>query len=1297
MASLALLCCASEPGRTQPVTSNAQKVPALKSPVYTKLKNLYLTTELVKNGRPNAVIVVDSKGRYRSDAELIQQALQTCTGIQIPIVTETDARAAVPFQSNLILPGNRSTNSVTNKLYDRFYTLTDLKYPGRGGYEVRTLHNPFGNGFNAVLLGGSDDGGVSAAAKQFVTRINGVAGQPGAFAIGHLMDIKLGEGLVPPKTTKDFKIWEASLPGGYGDTGYFGWNIISKRLAMYHMTGDEFHAREAIRLSFPDAKAIQEITDDGGELIENKNDPLAGPYHYAATHMMLMWDLVEESPAFSDAERLKVTNAFSRQLEFREKHDEGGVYFLTQPNKIIGSRHATFSALSMYCLARYFSKDYPDAVWQHTLKAVDYFMDPLKRENPWVNGENDNLFWYSTVVSSLLSYRLLSGDDNAISPAVLSNLLRVQEVIMSGVHNEPNIRFDTLEYYNKLAYLTGDGRWLTYRSRLGIDANVFRLGQSYWPDNSLQPAVPADLLNRWTISRLPPAYRAARATGFSDKESFTNASFRTTGGADGDFLLIDGLNGAGRNAYHTFAILDLRINGKTLLLSYLNQVMTKADGMVEPKVALDAALRFSDVIGPTAVAVGETPGAPYSNWTRTIAQRTGRYALVVDNLGFRTDSQNFEAQFLWQRRRAEPWTQQGNSLLLKQTGEKEPSGQIAYSDAMEFSRKDNVIENVAVLKWQGAVKQGTRRKFFALVGPHGSTPQTSLQCVRLSDEAVALRLPQPAVAVSGQYRETSGELVVLASDHLFGHNFTRAGLQGLLASSDVPVQLDWDFKTGQLHVVTDRPAKLALALSPAAKLHSNGNPLATTLQGGLTTLALPAGRHTISGAQPAAALLAVQPQQLEAFNQQQPATPATTAATTRTTTVAVPPLTKQQIAPLTERFTAPMQGRVEAYASGVVNGERRFYAANDKTIHAFDTQGKAIGAMQADGAIVVLHWWPEQQLLIAGCKDEKVIAFDTAGQRKWTFISEMDPGVFLTAKQYWFKSAPGYEGVHGLDSGVFLDGKSQLFVGSACTLEILDESGKLVKRLPQYWGPVHKFKLMPKPDGSIDLLMARRLTDRPNLGVINNRKIGTYGGAVSAGYNYAPPQDYRFAGVPPGFTPVNGWMDQTRFHIFHLDVDGDGKKEIVSEITGAWNRVSVWSEDDKPKYTAYFGPGDNAFSGGGASIRFPRPTIRDIDIANVTGDDKPEIVLALASGLIVGLDGKCNKLWSHQLRTTPSLLKIINRKIVVGSENGDVVVLDGAGSVVQNTTVEGRVDVLDRIDDQTVLVGSTGGLKAFSF
>ena len=45
-------------------------------PVYTQLKNLHITTALVKDGKPNAVIAAPSSGLYKEPAKDIQQAVK---------------------------------------------------------------------------------------------------------------------------------------------------------------------------------------------------------------------------------------------------------------------------------------------------------------------------------------------------------------------------------------------------------------------------------------------------------------------------------------------------------------------------------------------------------------------------------------------------------------------------------------------------------------------------------------------------------------------------------------------------------------------------------------------------------------------------------------------------------------------------------------------------------------------------------------------------------------------------------------------------------------------------------------------------------------------------------------------------------------------------------------------------------------------------------------------------------------------------------------------------------------------
>jgi len=374
-------------------TAQGEVVP----PVYTKLKDLNVNTVLVDHGKPNITIIAPASGIYETQAKHIQKHFEQLSNVRVPIETDGSTAGSVPITGNLIVLGNRSTSKTVGELYNRYYTLLDLRYPGQEGYVVRTLHNPFGNGKNVIFVGGSDSLGVQAATEAFIQRLDEARSEDGTLSVGRIADIKLGRDLSIPNDLTRFETWEASA--GYGSVGYFGWNSISKRMAMYYMTGDEFHAREFIRLAFPDEKAKQEIAEIDGERIENKDEPLSGPYHYNAHIMILFWDLIEESPVFSDEERLRVTNAFSKQLNHRKGE---GIYGLTSVPAAVGSRHGQWSAISLYCLGRYFQKDYPDPIWQQCMDGAELHFRPLHR-HAWVSGENDNLFWYNTAIAPIFS------------------------------------------------------------------------------------------------------------------------------------------------------------------------------------------------------------------------------------------------------------------------------------------------------------------------------------------------------------------------------------------------------------------------------------------------------------------------------------------------------------------------------------------------------------------------------------------------------------------------------------------------------------------------------------------------------------------------------------------------------------------------------------------------------------------------------------------------------------------------------------------------------------------------------
>ena len=1237
--------------------------PASIPPVYDSLKDLRLNTVLVKHGRAAATIVVPFSGIYDAEAARIQRAIFEHAGVEVPVARDDSPAGSVPIAENLIVLGNRSTNRAISALYDRYYTLLDLKFPGPGGYVVRSLHNPFGNGRNVIAVGGSDAAGVRQAADVFVRKVAESAGDNAGLSVGWMMEIRPGEGLRIPEELQKFETWEASA--GYRSVGYFGWNSISKHMAMYYMTGEERHAREFLRLAFPDNAAKAQIAEIDGERIENKDEPLSGPYHYTAHMLILYWDLIEESPVFTDEQRLRITNAIAKQFSHDpygqsrtamivRNLDKGRQAYDIPPSGV-GTRHHQWAAIALYCLGRYFQKDYPHPLWQHCMWAAEWQFSPLRR-HAWVMGEADNLYWYSTGIAPIFTYMLISGDRSALHNGVLETLLRGQEMLISGREPDWALRYASIGYLHKAAYLTGDGRFLEYARRTGVELEKFRLGQSFWPAPGLDPVQPTDLVRKWSILELPEPLWKRRASGLPLSDSFQFGSFRSTTDATGDFILIDGLNGASRNPYHSFAVLELRLDGETVLQGYGNQVLTGADGLVAPRSPMDAALRHRDVVGRTAVAVAEVPDASFCSWRRAVAQREGRYALFVDRLKFGVDSANLEVRT--------EWTSPGRWRTVSAGGETrlESGGRrfgVRASDPVEITLNGRT----ATLAWTGAVSSGEERAFFSLVaaeGPDGAPAS----CLRLGTRAAVLALPAPAIAVDGEYAGIRGDLVVLAGDHLFGKDLKAAGLEGVLFGADKPVDLDWDFNTGSAALTTAGVTRIRAAFAEPARVRMEGVPLSILADSdSAAVFDVAEGRHVLTGATPDPDLLSDTVNRLSELMSE-----ARTARRADAENLPTPAIPDGSPMPLFLRTRTG--GAVTDMISFASEGEWWIGVATERGVHLLTPDGREGRFFRTDGPVRVMAWWDAFQLLLVGCRDEQVFAFDLEGRRRWTFTSEMHPEVYRAGKTYWFKTAPGHEGIHGLHTGIFRNGESQAFVGSACTLEILNGRGELEERLPVFWGPGTRFALIESPRGGTDLLIARQPTDSHALSVLNSRST-----QVTRG---------RFAGVPAGHTYIGGWASMSRKHILYEDLDADGTREVISEINGTWNRVTTWNENGAALHSANFGPGN----------RIPAQNMRDLDVGDLDGDGKKEILAATSTGLVVALDARCDRVWTRRLHSPPTVLAFLRANdaswVVTGCEDGSIVVLDASGEVRGLGRVSGKPTHVLRIGDG-VVVGTDKG------
>ena len=1247
---------ADEPKATGPMARRGPGLGAQPAPVYKKLKDLHMTTWLVRGGKPTAVIVAPESGTYDEQARLISQTIRDLTGVPMPIVTDTAPDAAVPIEGNLIALGNRSTNKTIEKLYNRHFTLLDLRYPGQDGHVVRTLHNPFGAGRNVVFVGGSDSAGVDAATAQFVKRIREAEAGRDSLGIGRIADIKLPPGVDIPKDMSQFPLWSQSV--GYRHSGVFGWSILSKRAALYYMTGDPFHAREFLRLAFPDRKAVKEIRAvDKGKV--DVSDPLTGLDHYRAHRAILYWDLIEESPVFTDAERLKVTNAFARGLKHRRQER---CCRLSGPASSVSSRHGQWGAVCVYTLCRYFARDYPEKVWKEGLQLVEWEFDSLHNYD-WVHGENDNLFWYTTSMEPLTHYLLLSGDRVPMDKGVFHKIMAAQEALIPGTPQHRHLRYGALSWFHKVAYLTQDGRWIYYRDMTGMlkDDTPFRLGQSFWPEDHLKATPPRDRCGKWTIDFMPKARWAALGNDLPLEETFTFGSFRSAPDGSGDYILIDGYNGQGRNPYHCFAILELRIDGHTLLDRHENQLIVKVDGMVEPAVAKHAALKRCGVVGQTAFVTAEVPNHAYCQWRRTIAQRIGRYALVADELTFRTDSDNVEVQTKWWNP-PHSWDAKTNRVLIpiKQDGRTVETFALCPSDVVEAQ----MWKFFGILSRFIAVEQGQRVVQFSLLAATGEEPAADgAACLRVADNAAALRVAAPraapgfidGLAVAGQYDETHAALAILTEADLHGEQLTQAGLGSTLMRCDKPLDVEWHFARGELWVHAAEPTRLSLALSDRAGVRLDGKPVSGQEAGGMAAVDLAPGKHALSGAKPSAMALSKLARSLSSLRKKAQIARAKEASGAAAEDA---PAGLPAFEPLA---TAQIGGRTVDLEVIPHEGDPLIAAAVGKTIHVLDFDGRVVQKLETDGDVRVIHWWPEAQLLLAGCKDEKVIAFGLdpsqpaePAARRWEFTSQMAPWVYTNKASHWWKEAsPRHAGVHGLTSGRFLDKpQSQAIVGSACTVEVLDPRGKLLLRKEQIWGDIVHMLIIPRPDGTRNLLSVRRpsLTSRVN--ILNSASLSV--------------QAAGFHDVPEGHTDIKSW-GRARYHLFHADLDADGEGEVIGEISGPWDRVTVWDETGKAKASAPFGPGMRSSH-----------SLRDLDVADLDGDGTREILVGTDRGLLVALDARCEKVWSRRLKSPPRVFAAVSAlggngsRLVVGCDDGSVLLLDPAGQPLRVGRVPGR-------------------------
>ncbi|MFW5866711.1 MAG: hypothetical protein ACOCX2_02770, partial [Armatimonadota bacterium] len=133
-----------------------------------EIKPMYLHTALVADGRANCVVAAAEDEPWASFADQVADAIEQHLGVRPPIVPASDVGEETLQSTNVIVPGIFCFNEVAETLYIREYIMCDYAWPqGPESYAIRTVHNPWLSGTNAVFLGSASVEGMTAALERF--------------------------------------------------------------------------------------------------------------------------------------------------------------------------------------------------------------------------------------------------------------------------------------------------------------------------------------------------------------------------------------------------------------------------------------------------------------------------------------------------------------------------------------------------------------------------------------------------------------------------------------------------------------------------------------------------------------------------------------------------------------------------------------------------------------------------------------------------------------------------------------------------------------------------------------------------------------------------------------------------------------------------------------------------------------------------------------------------------------------------------------------------------------------------
>jgi len=947
-------------------------------------------TVLVKNGKPACLIVRPDGEPYAALSKEVQAKLRDLSGAEVPVVTDADVKEAP--KANLILLGNLNNNRVVFRLYGYNYTPADDLYPGQGGYLVQTIHDPWGNGRNAVGLLGSDLDGVTDAVGRFLDGLKKgrTVTVPQTFDAHFGPDaLKIPKLLDGPNLDAEMAAAEEGLQRGE-HTGL--WGRIGANGLLYGLTGKDAYAELYKRLVFRMYEHAMSGPDNYGGIWGFDAD-------FALHKVMPGWDLVEESPVVSDEDRLRITRILFEYVRDCVSHVGN------MDAEHVRHNHTTFAALGLHYAGTYFRKYYHAAEADEWLALSDKcFRFQAKAFKP--HEDCSGYQWLTHY--HLTKYSLSSGDmtyfeNGCASRAVDYAILTTDNLgyaLPYGDNSSPFGWWSELPFLRAAVCVLGDGhaQWM-----LDKKAAVEPQAAAYEYHRRVHPVKPAHL-DGTQVFPVDPLYYASNngKAHLPQKKTFDKVVFRDGYDPEAQYLFLDGLSNGGHKHYDGNSICRITENRRIWLADcdyikslpkFHNGVLVFKNGQsaeIPPFAELERAADFD------RSGFSETTLRAYSgvDWHRNILWNRGRYFLVVDEMeALEADEYTFRA--IWQT--LGQVKIRAGGLAVEQNGERFfiqglPGPALKLEDDPVTGKNWTVYEHaepvVRILQQIADVRlrKGESYRYFNLLYCcDGEQPQ-NLKMVQVTDGAVRIDGgPETVFAGVGQPDEVqeipSGPAVAAAQFHIQPSRFamvdgTEMRWGDSVFRSDSPVSIEYDLAHGEGKVIASKRVTLSLSADGRKGVTVDGKAVQARASRAVLSFSVPKGEHRIALASSLVSSLCKQAARRAKPNLTPPA-------------LIRPP--KGRVAPLECLWTYRDRGAFLSLhaadldgdgAEEVVAGGRGAAVCavkEGKTLWRFRTGGEIRSVWAAD---LENDGKPE---VIAGSADTKVYVLDAEGRKRWDF------------------------------------------------------------------------------------------------------------------------------------------------------------------------------------------------------------------------------------------------------------------------------------------------------------------------